>query len=78
MIEITTDQVISRFLPNERKCYDENEFPLRTLSPDWGYRYSKKNCFYASLLEKVFSNCSCVPEYYGHHDELTLNLPSCR
>lgn len=78
MIVDTTDQVISRFSPEVRQCYSDEEVSLRTLSMDWGFRYSKKNCFYAALIEKVFSNCSCVPEYYGLPDELTANLTTCR
>ncbi len=78
MIVTTTPQEISRFSPEVRQCYSDEEVSLRNLIEDWGFRYSKKNCFYTALIKKVFSNCSCVPEYYGLPNELTANLTTCR
>ena len=72
----TTERVINRFGPLERGCYLEEEFQLKTLKWEGGYRYSMKNCLYSALLEKILHNCSCVPDFYNHvhnHDK-----PPCR
>ena len=74
----TSDQVVSRFSPTDRGCYNDNEFLLNTLKWEYGYRYSMKNCLYSSLLEKVFSNCSCVPEYCENPSSDIWRLPQCR
>ena len=78
MIVNTTDQALARFSPEVRGCYTDNEFQLKTLSRNGGYRYSMKNCLFSSLLEKVFSNCSCVPDYYGNPENISFKLPPCR
>ncbi len=57
----TTDKVIERFSPLERGCYIDNEFQLKILTMEDGYRYSIKNCLYSSAIEKILKNCSCTP-----------------
>jgi hypothetical protein len=74
----TTERVIHRFSPTDRGCYTDQEFNLKYLSWSDGYRYSMKNCLYSALFEKVFDQCSCVPDYYGRLDNKTSHLPSCR
>jgi hypothetical protein len=74
----TTETVISQFSPTTRGCYIDEEFHLKYLNWTEGYRYSMKNCMYAAVLEKVFSNCSCIPDYYGSANNLLANLPPCR
>jgi hypothetical protein len=78
MIVNTSDQVVSRFSPAVRDCYKDEEFHLKTLTWKNGYRYSMKNCLYASLLEKVLSNCSCVPDYHEMPENNAKSFPKCR
>jgi hypothetical protein len=68
----TTNQAIYRFPPEVRGCYTDDEFHLKTLTWNEGYRYSIKNCLYSSLLEKVLTNCSCVPDYYGYSKNVSI------
>ena len=40
-----------------------------------GYRYSIKNCLYEGVLQKIISQCKCLPSYV----ELNLhNLSICK
>jgi hypothetical protein len=78
MIVNTSKKAISRFSPNVRGCYTDEEFRLKTLSWKDGYRYSMKNCLHSSLLEMVMSNCSCVPDYYGHPTNESWKRLICR
>jgi len=73
----TSEIVISRFAPNERGCYTEEEINLKYLPLSMGYRYSPKNCLYAALVEKILINCSCIPDYFWLGPEFTHVLP-CR
>jgi hypothetical protein len=61
----TTVTAISRFTPLERGCYTENEFKLKALRLEDGYKYSLMNCFYSAMIEKIAANCSCAPQMYG-------------
>ncbi len=74
----TSDQVVSRFSPTKRGCYNDEEFHLKTLHWNDGYRYSMKNCLYSSLLEKVFSNCSCIPGFCENLSIDSRGLSQCR
>jgi hypothetical protein len=57
----TTENVIERFTPLERGCYINEEFRLKILNMEDGFRYSIKNCLYSSAIEKILQNCSCTP-----------------
>jgi hypothetical protein len=74
----TSENAINRFKPEERGCYTEKEFHLKNLGPDDGYRYSMKNCLYASLLEKILTNCSCIPDFFGHFVSKIKDFDVCR
>jgi hypothetical protein len=73
----TTETAITRFVPIDRGCYTQQEIDLKYLPLSMGYRYSPKNCLYAALLEKILSNCSCVPDFFRIGDEFQNILP-CR
>jgi hypothetical protein len=32
-----------------------------------GYRYSVKNCLYEGALQKIISNCSCLPPFVEYN-----------
>ncbi len=74
----TSDSALVRFRPNERGCYVDEEFHLKRLGWEDGYRYSMKNCLYASLLEKIISNCSCIPDFFGYLVSADDDLFPCR
>ena len=74
----TSESAVSRFLPEERGCYIDDEFHLKRLGWEDGYRYSLKNCLYASLLEKIISNCSCIPDFFGYLVNAADGLFPCR
>ncbi len=71
----TTERVINRFGPLDRDCYLEDEFKLKTLKWEFGFRYSMKNCLYAALLDKILQNCSCEPDFHREPDK---DKPMCR
>ena len=73
----TSETAISRFAPKDRGCYTIDEFDLKYLPLSMGYRYSPKNCLYASLLEKILTDCSCVPDFFRIGVEFNSILP-CR
>ena len=74
----TTNEAISRFDPNTRGCYVDEEFHFKTLTWNAGYRYSLRNCLFASLIEKVVANCSCMPNYYNGNADDYYSIPFCR
>ena len=59
----TTTSAISKFSPEKRNCYTPDEFDFKYFKRERGFRYSMYNCLYESLLENVFSNCSCIPNF---------------
>jgi len=61
----TTETAISRFTPQERGCYTDDEFKLKVVNREDGFKYSLRNCLYSALLEKIARNCSCAPQIYG-------------
>jgi hypothetical protein len=61
----TSESVIKRFSPLQRDCYHDNEFVMKVLDWEDGFRYSMTNCLYASRLEHIIKNCSCVPNYFS-------------
>lgn len=62
----TTPSAISRFPPEDRKCYTEDEFDFNWL-PDAEFRYSSTNCLNEALFDKVYEECGCStgPDGYG-------------
>ncbi len=72
----TSENVITRFTPLQRDCYNDDEFHLKAFNWDDGFRYSMTNCLYAALFEKIIQNCSCVPNYFSDFNE--NNLTKCR
>ena len=65
-IVYTSENALRNFQPSQRGCYTDDEFHLQSLKYVDGFRYSMKNCLYASLLEKIMSNCSCIPDFFGY------------
>ena len=74
----TSENAMYRFIPEKRGCYTDKEFQLKTLKWEDGYRYSMNNCLYSSLLEKIFSNCSCIPAFIAQLINSTVDKPPCR
>ena len=70
----TTVNALSRFLPNRRKCYRDNEFDLPNLRYSDGYRYSHTNCLYQAVIEKIMKNCSCRPSFTKHREGTDIGL----
>ena len=67
----TTKVAINRFLPKERECRTDEEFKLRHLLRDQGYRYSLENCLYDIVIENTMKNCSCFyPVNYLNYSEV--------
>ncbi len=73
---VTTDEALSRFDPDQRSCYANDEFPFKYLTKPNGYRYSIDNCLYESVLNKVLTKCKCIPFFVSF--KLEENLPKCR
>jgi hypothetical protein len=74
----TSENVISRFSPQSRECFTDEEFYLKRLSWESGYRYSFTNCMYEALLDKVLTECKCVPDFFAYlADDRPSNQP-CR
>jgi len=71
----TTESVMQRFDVDRRQCYTDDEFELMHFPRIDGYQYSMKNCLYAAYFEKVFSNCSCIPDTYSSFIDGSLGLP---
>jgi hypothetical protein len=59
----TSVSALSRFQPQRRRCYQDNEFDLLNLRYSDGYRYSHINCLYQAVIEKIIQNCSCLPSF---------------
>ena len=68
---------MNRFDTDRRQCYTDDEFLFKYLPRDDGYQYSMKNCLYAAYFEKVFDNCSCIPDSYRSSNEV-VNLTPCQ
>lgn len=57
----TTERAIKNFDIERRDCYSMGEFELKYLDRHRGFRYSMFNCLYQAFMDKVMSNCSCIP-----------------
>ena len=71
-----TSRIISRFNPDLRTCYNDDEFTFKHLKKEQGYRYSIDNCLYEVVLQKVIQNCECVPFFVTV--AIGVSLPKCR
>ena len=78
MIVNTSESVMARFSPEERECFTDEEFDFKYLKREDGFRYSLQNCFYSSLIEKVFLNCSCSPDFFTYVVDEAPEFPPCR
>ena len=59
----TTEGAISRFEPGKRKCFQDQEFHFKNLKWTDGFRYSNKNCLYEAVIQKIITNCACLPSF---------------
>ena len=59
----TTAIALSRFEPDVRKCFQDQEFLFNYLKWSNGFRYSNKNCLYEAVIEKIISECDCLPSF---------------
>jgi hypothetical protein len=59
----TTSNALSRFEPDKRKCFQDQEFNFNNLKYSEGYRYSNKNCLYEAIIEKIITECKCLPNF---------------
>ena len=55
-----SDYMKSRFSPDSRKCYFENEVQLEHF-PSGLYRYSMANCMVEAQIQNMEENCNCTP-----------------
>ena len=68
----TTSDAISKFEPEKRGCYNDEEFELRYMH---GLRYSMDNCLYDAFLERVVQDCNCA---YNSDPKVLWYNPSVR
>ena len=74
----TTQSALSRFSPEERDCYKEDEILLKYLPPSNGYRYAIGNCLFEAALENILEKCNCYPGYnLGLVKDHNLDLKPC-
>ena len=78
----TSAGAISRFTPEKRNCYTENESILNQsiLSKDDGYLYSLNNCLYEAAIEHIWTVCKCYPRkfiYATNHSLADEGLKNC-
>lgn len=59
----TTKNALSRFEPDKRNCFQDQEFAFNYLKWGDGYRYSNKNCLYEAVIEKIIAECDCLPSF---------------
>ena len=70
----TTEGARSRFNPQERQCYFEDEITLKHLPHDNSFRHDISNCLFEATLQKIESECQCIPTYFTDVSE----FPSCQ
>ena len=68
----TTKGAKSRFNPEERQCYFEDEIALKHLPHENSFRYDISNCFFEATLQEIESQCQCIPAYFADVSELPL------
>ena len=74
----TTESAKSRFSPEQRDCYTDDEISLKFLPSKDGYRYGIGNCLFESSFENILENCKCYPGYnQGLIDDYDLDLKPC-
>ena len=67
----TTTEALSFFPTAKRKCYqddtnsslDDSEFQPKYFNRNTTFKYTLSNCLYASMIEKILTNCSCTPNF---------------
>ena len=67
----TTPDALSFFPAATRKCYqddiksppEESEFQPKYFNRNTTFKYTLSNCLYASMIEKILTNCSCTPNF---------------
>lgn len=64
---------INRFSPEDRACRTDNEFKLRYLVKEQGYRYSMLNCLTDIVIENTIKSCGCFyPLNYIDHLKVSI------
>ena len=63
---VLNEQVLTRFTPEQRDCYQEHEIDLKYLPKSHGYRYEMSNCLFEAAFERILTDCKCAP---GFHNE---------
>ena len=67
----TTSQALSFFPAAKRKCYQDDikaplrdsEFQPKYFNRSTTFKYTLSNCLYASMIEKIMTDCSCTPNF---------------
>ena len=67
----TTPEALSFFSSASRKCYQDDtdsdvensEFQPKYFNRTTTFKYTLSNCLYASMIEKILTNCSCTPNF---------------
>ncbi len=72
----TTEIALSRFGPDQRDCYTDDEFRFLYMPWDAGFRYSMQNCLYESVLERIINDCTCIPNFANFR--LPVKMGVCR
>ena len=70
----TTEGARSRFNPQERQCYFEDEITLKHLPHENSFRHDISNCFFEATLQEIERQCQCIPAYFSD----VSAFPSCQ
>ena len=78
VITHTTTSALTRFNPEQRDCYTDDEISLKYLPSDSGYRYGIGNCLFEASFENILEKCKCYPGYnQGLVESHNLGLKPC-
>jgi len=61
----TTDIAKSRFTPEERGCFFNDEIKMVNCNADVGCRYEFSNCLFEAYTDKVRSECECDTVFWS-------------
>ena len=63
----TSQEALSRFSPEKRNCYTNEEFKLRHFDHDM-YNYTIQNCLWGAVLDAIENECQCTSIFQGWAD----------
>ena len=59
--QVTTEAAMHHLNPEERDCLANPEVQMKYTPYHHGYSYTLENCQYNAFVEKIVSNCNCLP-----------------